>query len=130
MLRPGPELLTFDRDVGGLARMGQPLLPGLMLRGSPHGAAASVPLFVFWLGLMASVWSFLLGFVRVFGGTFTVVEILLSIVIGGASVLGLVAAMRLPTTGGRSLRFATAVCFSLLQYASFWLSLQPFVASR
>jgi hypothetical protein len=102
----------------------------LLLRRSPHGVAGSVPLFVFWLGLMVSIWSYLLGGFRLFGGTFTAVEILLSIVIGGVSAMGLVAAWRLPTNSGRGSRLAAAVCFSLLQFASFWLSMQPFAAFR
>jgi hypothetical protein len=103
---------------------------GLLLRGSPHGVAGSVPLFLFWLGLMASIWSLLLGGFRLFGGTFTPIEILLSIVIGGASAIGLVGTWRLPTNRGRGSRLAAAVCFSLLQFASFWLSMQPFAAFR
>ena len=61
------------------------------------GVPAAVPLFTFWLFVMGGIWLFLLGIAPVFTGRFSPVEIILTIVIGLASVGGLVAAFRLGT---------------------------------
>jgi hypothetical protein len=54
----------------------------IVLRGSNFGPAAAAPIFTFWLGVMANIWMFLLGIARIFTGTFTLIEIALTLVIG------------------------------------------------
>jgi len=99
---------------------------GLVVRRSTIGVSAAAPLFAFWLLMMGAIWLFLLGLARIFTGTFTPIEVTLTIVIGAASVLGLRQAHHVSATRLRAGNVATVVVFAVLQLAAFWLSVQPF----
>ena len=81
-----------------------------------------MPLFTFWLILMGGIWLSLLGIAQVFTGRWSVVEIVLTIVIGAASTAGLVAASREGTSLSLSLRFAVILSFAVLQPVAMLLS--------
>src|SRR5215469_1260940 len=49
----------------------------------------AAPMFVLWLLIMIAIWLFLLGWARIVTGTFSAVEIAMTIVIGAACVAGL-----------------------------------------
>lgn len=85
-------------------------------------AVAALPLFTFWLILMGGIWLSLLGIAQVFTGRWSVVEIVLTIVIGAASTAGLVAASREGTSLSLSLRFAVILSFAVLQPVAMLLS--------
>jgi hypothetical protein len=109
-----------------------PLVVAIVLsfRASRVAVAAAAPLFAFWLLVMAAIWLFLLGIARIFSGTFTPVEITLTIIIGIASVLGLLSTF---VRGAEALtvgRIGTVLGFAMLQFAAMWVSVQPFVARR
>lgn len=91
-------------------------------------AAAAV--FVFWLFCMSLIWLFLLGIARVVTGHFTKVEIALTLVIGLASIAGLVAACRVRPLPGWPARIALFVVAAAVQFGATWLSLQPSFANR
>src|SRR5262245_289731 len=97
-------------------------------RRSPAAKDIALPMFVFWLGIMTLIWLYLLGWACVVTGRFSPAEIAMTIVIGCASIAGIVVAVR-----GRR-RFATAavlfVAGAALQVAAMWASLQPAIASR
>jgi hypothetical protein len=103
---------------------------GMSFRGSRFAAAAAAPLFAFWFLMMTSIWLFLLGIARIFIGRFTPVEITLTIIIGIASVFGLVSACVRGASALTAGRVGTLVGFAVLQLAAMWVSLQPFVARR
>ena len=104
-----------------------PLLLALifMPRRPAWGVSAASPLFAFWLLLMGAIWLFLFGVARIVTGTFTTVEVALTVVIAVASVLGLVTAYRRGTTISMVARLGMIVMFAILQFAAMWLSLQP-----
>jgi hypothetical protein len=102
----------------------------LLPRSSDWGVSAAAPLFAFWLLVMGAIWLFLLGVARIVTGTFTTVEVGLTIIIGVASVLGLAAAYRRGSTIPLVPRLGTIAVFAALQFAAMWLSVQPFVARR
>ena len=102
----------------------------LAIRRSSVANAAAAPVFAFWLVIMGAIWLFLLGLARIVSGTFTAVEILLTIVIGLASVVGLAAAYRRGSTASAAVRFATVIFFAIFQFAAMWLSVQPYIARR
>ncbi len=101
---------------------------GLIAGRSAWGVSAAAPLFAFWLVIMGAIWLFLLGVARIVGGTFTPVEVTLTVVIGAASVLGLVSVRRGGTALALLPRLGTVALFAVLQFAALWLSTQPFAA--
>ena len=103
---------------------------GLSFRRPVLAVQAAAPLFAFWVLVMASIWLFLLGMARIFTGTFTPIEIALTVVIGTAALLGLLSSS---LGGHRALtaaRLGIVVGFAVLQFAAMWISVQPFVARR
>ena len=103
---------------------------GLLARRSPWGVSAAAPLFAFWFLIMAAIWLLLLGVARIVTGTFTPAEVMLTVIIGVASLLGLSTAYRRGTTLALRARLGTIAAFAVLQFAAMWLSVQPFVARR
>jgi hypothetical protein len=87
--------------------------------GSRDGVAAAAPLFSFWLGLMLNIWLYLMGVLRLIGGTFTPIEIVLTIAIGVCCSAGLVATGRQTPLRSRARRLVVAALFSILQIAAF-----------
>jgi len=102
----------------------------LVARRSAWGVSAASPLFAFWLVIMGAIWLFLLGLARIVGGTFTPVEVALTMVIGAASVLGLASTSRRGTALALLPRLGTIAAFAVLQFGALWLSMQPFAAGR
>jgi hypothetical protein len=69
-----------------------PLWAGVALgfRRSRAAGWVGLPLFLFWLLLMALIWAYLLGISTFFSGHFSPVEIAMTIVVGAASIVGIV----------------------------------------
>jgi len=109
-----------------------PLVVALSLlpRRFDWGVSAAAPLFAFWLFVMGAIWLFLLGVARIVTGTFTPVEVILTVIIGLASLLGLGTAYRRGTAIPILARLGTIVTFAVLQFAAMWFSVQPFVTRR
>jgi hypothetical protein len=91
---------------------------------------AALAIFGFWLVIMTLIWLWLLGIARIVTGTFTPVEIALTIVIGGASAVGLVAAARARPRSAWRVRLGAFLAAALLQVGTVWLSVQPSFATR
>jgi hypothetical protein len=88
---------------------------------------AAIAVFAFWLLIMLLIWLYLLGLANVITGRFTLVEVILTIVIGLACVAGLA------VTVGRPVRWSglfACVMSGALQVGAMWLSLQPALANR
>jgi hypothetical protein len=91
---------------------------------SPYGAAAALPLFTFWLGIMVNIWLFLLGILQIFGGRFTGAEIALTIAMAVLSAGGIATAWRRSTPLPRATRLATSGVFAVLQVGALIVSMQ------
>lgn len=91
-------------------------------RRSRFGAAVALPLFTFWLLAMGGIWLFLLGIAPVFTGRFSALEVMLTVVIGLASIGGLVVVLRQGTTLSLATRLGTVVVFAVLQPVAMILS--------
>jgi len=91
---------------------------------------AAVAVFAFWLAIMSLIWLYLLGLARIVTGHFTRVEIALTLVIGGASAAGVVAALRGREPSSWPARGAAFVVAAALQVGATWLSVQPAFATR
>jgi hypothetical protein len=102
----------------------------LSLRHSPLTKWAALPCFVFWLLLMVAIWLFLLGLARIVSGTFSPTEVAMTLIVGMASLVGIIkgASVR---SGVRAWPAAvTALLTAVLQLVAFRLSLLPMIAHR
>lgn len=88
----------------------------------------ALPCFLFWLLIMVLIWLFLLGWAHVVSGTFSPVEIAMTLVVGAASACGLIFCLRHArwTLSGSALM----VLFAILQIGLFRVSLLPAIAHQ
>jgi len=91
---------------------------------------AALPCFVFWLGIMILIWLYLLGIARIVSGHFFPTEIVMTIVVGIACVVGLVTSARWKTTTSSAMAGGLVVLIAILQVLAFRISLIPYIASR
>jgi hypothetical protein len=96
----------------------------LVARVSPLAPSASAPICTFWLGVMINIWLFILGIVRIFTGTFSTVEIVLTIIIAAASAAGILAIVRSAVRLTASTRLVTAMVFGIGQLLAMIASFQ------
>jgi len=94
------------------------------------GAIAATSVLSFWLVTMGAIWLFLLGISHFLSGRFSPTEILLTVVIGMASLVGLIAAYRRREGGTIITAILTIILSSGLQSFALWLSYQPIVRRR
>ena len=107
-----------------------PLWPAVVLgmRRSAWTKWAALPCFLIWLCLMAMIWSFLLGWAHVISGTFTPVEIAMTLVVGFCSVAGIVLAIRMKT-GARAIgAFVVFLLTLIVQVFAIRISFLPTIA--
>lgn len=108
-----------------------PLWPAIILglRRSPSTGWLSLPVFLFWFGLMVLIWLYLLGVSHVINGHFSPLEIAMTIIVGISSLIGIGMFWRL-----RSLSALKAVClfvgFAAFQFACLRVSFLPSIAHR
>jgi hypothetical protein len=107
-----------------------PLVVAILLRRWRPGTSAAAPLFAFWLLTMVVIWLFLLGVARFVQGRFTPTEIVLTIVIGAGSLLGLIAVWRRGPDDRPVARLVTIAAFGAFQLAAMIASFQPYIARR
>jgi len=90
----------------------------------------AMPMFLFWLVVMVLIWLFLLGWAHVVSGHFSPVGILMTLVIGAASVLGITFCIR--DRGRTKTIAATAVALigAIAQLIAFQVSFLPGIAIR
>jgi len=93
-------------------------------------AYAALPLFAFWLLIVALIWLFLLGVSRIANGHYTGTEIAMTVVMAGCSLVGGVKSITLGKPMRPLVRVFTFVLFAVLQVASMMLSLREPFAHR
>jgi len=91
---------------------------------------AALACFVFWLLTMTAIWLFLLGWAHILSGTFSPIEIAMTVVVGAASVAGIVRALR--SSGGVPAwpAAATTMLLAVLQVDALRLSFLPQIVHR
>ena len=89
---------------------------------------ASLPCFIIWLLLMTLIWLFLLGWAKVISGHFTLTEVILTLVVGAASLAGLLIGFRWRTSLSWSKALSTTAIFAVLQLAALRISFLPSIA--
>ena len=96
-------------------------------RRSDLGPYAALSVFALWLLLMVLIWLYLMGVQTFFTGTFSSVEVVLTVLIGLSSALGIVTCAGSKSAVGVAGRAATVMTFSALQIGAMWVSfLGPF----
>ena len=93
------------------------------VRRQPWTVPAALGLFGCWAFFMGLIWLYLAGVQTFFTGNFTLVEIVLTILIGGFSIVGIIASWGAEPTKARARRILTSMAFVALQLAVMWLSL-------
>jgi hypothetical protein len=100
----------------------------LGMRRSVWSKWTALPCFFFWLLLMGLIWLFLLGWAHIVSGSFTTIEIAMTLVVGVCSVAGLVLAVRMKTEIRAGSALAVFLGILILQLLAFRISLLPAVA--
>jgi hypothetical protein len=77
---------------------------------------------------MTLIWLFLLGWANVISGHFTPIEVILSLVVGTASVTGLIAGFRWRTDLSLGKALLIAAIFAVLQVVALRISFLPAIA--
>lgn len=90
----------------------------------------ALPSFLFWLALMIMIWLYLLGVARFVTGYFSPVEIAMTIVVGIASIIGIVSFFRFKSRLRPWSAIVLFVLFAAAQWGCFLLSLTPRFAAR
>jgi hypothetical protein len=109
-----------------------PLWIAIMLGGRHSGWTkwAALPCFVFWLSLMTAIWLFLLGWARIVSGTFSPTEIAMTIIVGLASIVGIVRAIGVRSGVDKWSATTIILVVAVSQVAAVRLSLIPEIAHR
>lgn len=102
----------------------------LSVRRSAWSKWAALPCYLFWLLLMTAIWLFLLGWARIVSGTFSHTEIAMTVIVGLASMVGIVRALSMRSGVRTSSATAVVLLVALLQLAALRLSLLPAIAHR
>ena len=102
----------------------------LGIRRSPWTKWAALPCFVLWLLLMTTIWLFLLGWARIISGTFSPTEIAMTLIVGLASIVGIVAAVCIRSAVRALPATAVVLLVALLQVAALRISFLPKIARR
>jgi hypothetical protein len=92
--------------------------------------AGAVPVFAFWLFIVGAIWCFLLGVAHIVSGTFSTTERVMTGTMALSAICGLTAVARSRESAGWTSRLAGFLVLAALQWAAFWLSLQPAFAHR
>jgi hypothetical protein len=90
----------------------------------------SLPFFLIWLALMAIIWLYLLGIARIISGHFSPVEIVMTIIVGAASLTGIVMFAGLKSVLSPAKAAMVFVAMALLQLACLRASFLPAIAHR
>lgn len=90
----------------------------------------ALPGFAFWFIIMVFIWLFLLGWAHIVSGHFSTVEIVMTLIIGAACVIGLVKVVRWRTAVRPLVASGTVVVFAVFQLMAFRISLLPGIGDR
>jgi len=79
---------------------------------------------VLWLLLMINIWLLLLGLPHLLSGTFTPIEIAMTITVGVAAVVGITTALRVRTAVPWTSAVGTLLLMACVQVFALWISFQ------
>ena len=91
---------------------------------------AALPLFLFWLVLMVLIWGYLLGVSHLVNGHFSPVEIVMTIIVGAAAIVGIACFVRFKSYLSLAGKASLFVLMAVFQWGCFQLSFLPAIAHR
>jgi hypothetical protein len=100
----------------------------LGLRDSRWSKWTALPCFFCWLLLMSLIWLFLLGWAHVISGTFSPIEIAMTVVVGASSILGLLIGLRMRSGTSAAGAIAACLLMLLMQVLALRVSFLPGIA--
>lgn len=121
LLAVGVESDTFLRHVFQVTPIVLVIGVGLLKRSWFRSGALG--LFACWTFFMVLIWLYLLGVQMFFTGNFTAFEVVLTVVIGGLCMIGIVANARPAPSVSWPTYFSISIAFTLCQFVVMWLSL-------
>lgn len=103
-----------------------PLWPVVWLgfRRSPWAKWVALSPVFLWLALMINIWLLLLGLPHLVSGTFTPIEIAMTITVGGAAIAGFTSALRVRTEVSWTTAAGLLLLMACVQVVAMWVSLQ------
>ena len=90
----------------------------------------ALPSFLFWFVLMVFIWLYVLGIARIITGTFSPIEIAMTIIVGAASLIGTAIFFRIKSSLSPLQAATLFVVMASAQWVCFRLSLLPAIAQR
>lgn len=102
----------------------------LGFRRSGAASWAGLPLFLFWLVLMLLIWAYLLGISHLLSGHFSPTEIVMTIIVGLASVVGIACFIRFKAGFSLAAGLGLFIVMAVFQWGCFRLSFLPAIAHR
>jgi hypothetical protein len=91
---------------------------------------AALPCFVFWLFLMTLIWLYLLGWARIVSGTFSPIEIAMTVIVGLASLAGILWTIRMRSNTPVLPALGLVIVIAGLHILALRISLLPAIAHR
>ena len=90
----------------------------------------ALPCFLFWIALMVFIWLYLLGVARIVSGHFAPIEVVMTIIVGVASLIGIASFVRFKSRVRPWLAIVFFLLFAAAQWGCFLLSITPRFATR
>jgi hypothetical protein len=103
---------------------------GLGFRRSSFTGWIALPCFIFWLAIMILIWLYLLGIARILTGHFKPIEIVMTMIVGIASLVGIVSFLRFKSRVRPWLAIVFFLLFAAVQWGCFLLSVTPRFANK
>lgn len=109
-----------------------PLWIGVILgfRRSQLTGWAALPLFIFWFGLMTVIWLCLLGIAQLVHGSFSTLEIAMTVIVGLASIVGVAVFTRLKSSLSWITQIVLFIVMLAVQVGCFMCSFMPAIEHR
>jgi hypothetical protein len=101
----------------------------LGLQGSAHTKWIALPMFMAWLAIMVLIWLFLLRLARILTGSYSMIEIAMTMVVGATSILVAVAFWRTRTGVSVHGALVALVIGAVVQVGAVALSIQAPLSS-
>lgn len=101
----------------------------IMWQRHPITPYCALPIFTIWTLLMVLIWMYLLGIATFFSGSFSPAEIVLTVLIGGCSAMGIATCLGSSSSSPIGHRIAGSAIFTVVQIAAMWISFMPAFAN-
>ena len=106
------------------------LASAVVVRRPAIAAYAALPIFIFWILIVALIWLYLAGLSSIASGSYTAAEIVSTVVMAVCCGYGVVRAIPPGRPAPSTARLVTFIVFALLQVAAMWISLSRSIANR